>query len=274
LRWLPASTSIGAAIAGGRGQRSRSYGSVADHLLGLRFACPAVGLVKHGGAAIKNATGYNLSAIVAGSRGELGVILEATLRLVPVPPHRQVRILTFDKPECLRTAWNELTLAPLADACEVTVGDGSVGGKVVLEVEGIVERTVSDRMNRLIDLGVTKNGTVIPENPSVGLPNAGQTIYRSSFIRQETDAFLQGIARRALSKHFLVSTVIEGTGGGIEIVSDVTEPDSLRALARHLTLLRQSPDQSTVDRHLKAAFDPRNQMVSQPLLLHSYVGSP
>src|SRR6185312_14805982 len=83
LRWLRGSARIGAVVAGGHGRRSRSYGTVADHILGTRFVCPIGGVVRHGGKAIKNASGYNLSATVAGSRGDFGVILEVTLRLVP-----------------------------------------------------------------------------------------------------------------------------------------------------------------------------------------------
>ncbi len=88
LRWLPRDESIGAAVAGGHGRRSRRYGAVVDYLLGSRFIAPAVGLTRHGGLAIKNATGYNLTCIVAGSRGNLAVIVEVILRLNPLPRHR------------------------------------------------------------------------------------------------------------------------------------------------------------------------------------------
>src|SRR5579884_1570806 len=94
LRWLPNATTIGTAVAGGHGRRSRRYGAVADYVLGLRFATPSCGLVHHGGMAIKNATGYNLSAMVAGSRGSLGVVLEVILRLVPMTSRRGLRSFT------------------------------------------------------------------------------------------------------------------------------------------------------------------------------------
>jgi FAD/FMN-containing dehydrogenase len=91
LRWLPTDETIGSSVAGGHGRRSRGYGVVADYLLGLQFLCPATGLARHGGLAIKNATGYNLSRCVAGSRGHLAVVLEVTLRLIPLPPDYVVR---------------------------------------------------------------------------------------------------------------------------------------------------------------------------------------
>ncbi|HEX5415494.1 MAG TPA: FAD-binding oxidoreductase, partial [Chloroflexota bacterium] len=85
LRHLPPDGLIGAVVAGGHGWRSRGHAGVGDYLLGSRFICPSVGLVRHGGTAIKNATGYNLSGLLVGSRGSLGIILSLNLRLVPLP---------------------------------------------------------------------------------------------------------------------------------------------------------------------------------------------
>lgn|GEM_PF-6395025 len=104
LRHLSPDIPIGAAVAGGHGWRTLRFGSLADYLLGSRFVCPGVGAVRHGGTAIKNATGYNLTGLLAASRGAFGIILSLNLRLVPLPPARAVRCFAASSAVALQLA--------------------------------------------------------------------------------------------------------------------------------------------------------------------------
>ena len=279
LRWLLASATIGAAVAGGQGKRSRAYGSVADHVLGLRFACPAVGIVKHGGAAIKNATGYNLSAIVAGSRGSFGVILEIILRLVPLPPLRQVATLSFATDDGLRTAMRELPAAKpgsdpngatyLADAVEFSRSSESPGGTAVVEVEGIIENLVTGRLNELVGVGRDLGGLARPNVTDDQRISTDQVVYRSSISRQSINALLARLAAVA-SSDLKFRVAIEGIGGGIDLASASNGPESLRARLRDLGLPLPGVTSSVVEQRLKASFDPEDLLEFQPLLLHSY----
>jgi glycolate oxidase FAD binding subunit len=62
------------------------YGTVRDLLLGVRFV-QADGTATWGGAkVVKSVTGYDVPKLMVGSLGTLGVIVEATLRLHPIPP--------------------------------------------------------------------------------------------------------------------------------------------------------------------------------------------
>jgi glycolate oxidase FAD binding subunit len=73
---------VGAGIAG---SRRVSAGSVRDHLLGF-FAVNGLGQrFKAGGKVVKNVTGYDLPKLIAGSWGQLAVLTELTMKVLPKP---------------------------------------------------------------------------------------------------------------------------------------------------------------------------------------------
>ncbi|MCS7003001.1 MAG: FAD-binding oxidoreductase [Dehalococcoidia bacterium] len=73
------------------------YGGLRDLLLGVRFARADGVLAKAGGRVVKNVAGYDLPKLLAGALGTLGVVVEATLRLHPLPPsERAARIVVPD----------------------------------------------------------------------------------------------------------------------------------------------------------------------------------
>lgn len=81
--------SIGGNIAtNAGGPRCLKYGVTRPYVLGLQVALPDGRLVRLGGRTHKNKTGFDLVGIFVGSEGLLGVITEATLRLLPYPPAR------------------------------------------------------------------------------------------------------------------------------------------------------------------------------------------
>jgi glycolate oxidase FAD binding subunit len=72
------------------------YGTGRDLLLGVRFV-QADGVVTWGGArVVKSVTGYDVPKLMVGSLGTLGVLVEATLRLHPIPPAWEARLWTFE----------------------------------------------------------------------------------------------------------------------------------------------------------------------------------
>ena len=70
------------------GPRCLKYGVTRPYVLGLQVALADGRLVRVGGRTHKNKTGFDLTSIFVGSEGMLGVITEATLRLLPHPPAR------------------------------------------------------------------------------------------------------------------------------------------------------------------------------------------
>ena len=90
------SRSVGGVLAtNSSGSLRYRYGTPRDLLLGVRFV-QADGTVTWGGArVVKSVTGYDVPKLMVGSLGTLGVLVEATLRLHPVPEAERTWVVTF-----------------------------------------------------------------------------------------------------------------------------------------------------------------------------------
>lgn len=67
------------------GPKTLKYGVTRDYLLGLTVVLANGDVLKTGGRAIKNVTGYDLTRLMCGSEGTLGIITEIIVRLIPKP---------------------------------------------------------------------------------------------------------------------------------------------------------------------------------------------
>jgi glycolate oxidase subunit GlcD len=84
-----ADCSLGGNIAtNAGGPRCLKYGVTRDYVLGLEVALADGTLVRLGSRTHKNKTGFDLHRLFVGSEGMLGVVTEATLKLIPLPPYR------------------------------------------------------------------------------------------------------------------------------------------------------------------------------------------
>jgi len=79
------------------GLRGLKYGVTLDYVMGLEFFAAAGDLVKTGSRTVKCVTGYNLTGLLVGSEGTLGVISEIILKLIPLPQDRRAMLATFDR---------------------------------------------------------------------------------------------------------------------------------------------------------------------------------
>jgi FAD/FMN-containing dehydrogenase len=68
------------------GPRRYGYGTIREHLLGLTAVLPDGRVIHNGGKVVKNVAGFDLCKLFVGSRSTLGVIVEATFKLWPIPP--------------------------------------------------------------------------------------------------------------------------------------------------------------------------------------------
>ncbi len=83
--------SIGGNIAtNAGGPRCLKYGVTRNYVLGLEVVLADGTVVRTGGRVHKNKTGFDLTGLFVGSEGLLGIVTEATLRLLPHPPARNV----------------------------------------------------------------------------------------------------------------------------------------------------------------------------------------
>lgn len=72
------------------------YGVTKDYVLGLDFFDAGGELIKTGGKTVKCVTGLNISGLMTGSEGTLGVFSEITLKLIPPPRDSQAMLAVFD----------------------------------------------------------------------------------------------------------------------------------------------------------------------------------
>ena len=84
-RFGPGGTIGGMVAAGLSGPARAAVGSVRDYVLGATLLNGRAEVLSFGGQVIKNVAGYDLSRLLAGSMGMLGVICEVSLKVLPVP---------------------------------------------------------------------------------------------------------------------------------------------------------------------------------------------
>lgn len=100
-----ANNSIGGnIITNAGGPRCLKYGVTRDYVLGLEVVLADGTVVRLGGRTHKNKTGFDLHRLFVGSEGLLGVVTEATLKLLPLPPYRANLAIGFNAmPAAVRT---------------------------------------------------------------------------------------------------------------------------------------------------------------------------
>jgi glycolate oxidase FAD binding subunit len=86
---------VGGTVACGFSGPARPWrGSLRDYLLGVKLVNGAGEVVQFGGQVMKNVAGYDMSRLLAGSMGTLGVLLETSFKVLPMPARE--RTLVFD----------------------------------------------------------------------------------------------------------------------------------------------------------------------------------
>jgi len=91
---LERSTIGGAVAVNASGSKKLKYGLTRDSLLGVELVVPTGETINAGGYTVKNVSGYDITRLVAGSWGRLGVITRAILRLKPVPETELVLLIS------------------------------------------------------------------------------------------------------------------------------------------------------------------------------------
>jgi glycolate oxidase subunit GlcD len=77
------------------GPRCLKYGVTRDYVLGLEVVLATGEIIRVGGRTHKNKTGFDLHRLFVGSEGLLGIVTEATLKLIPLPPFRATLAIGF-----------------------------------------------------------------------------------------------------------------------------------------------------------------------------------
>lgn len=88
--------SLGGTVAeGAGGLRCVKYGTTKDYILGLEVVLPTGAVIQTGGVTVKNRSGYDLTHLMVGSEGTLGVVTKITCRLIPLPQAHQTCMAAY-----------------------------------------------------------------------------------------------------------------------------------------------------------------------------------
>lgn len=102
-------STIGGSIAqASGGAKTFKYGTTRDYVIDLKVVMADGEILRTGSNTIKNATGYNLNSLFVGSEGTLGIVVEATLKLIPKPEAKRVMMSYFDTVQSAVDAVNSI----------------------------------------------------------------------------------------------------------------------------------------------------------------------
>jgi glycolate oxidase len=101
LFYPPDPSSRGSCFIGGNiaansgGPKAVKYGVVKDYVLNLQVVLPSGEIIWTGANVLKDSTGYNLTQLMVGSEGTLGIVTKIVLRLIPLPKHDLLMLVPF-----------------------------------------------------------------------------------------------------------------------------------------------------------------------------------
>ena len=256
----PGATLGGCVAAGLAGPARQAVGGVRDFVLGIKIIDGRGHILSFGGTVMKNVAGYDVSRLFCGAMGTLGVLLEVSLKVLPLASCQSTLVFESDEAQAI-TTMNRLAGQALPLTASVWHE-----GQLKLRLAG-APAAVEAAQRRL--------GGV-----SLASPDAEQ-LWQT--VREQVHPFFQG--ERALWRLSLPSTaapvalpgaqLIEWAGALRWLKTDAT-PELIRqraqALGGHATLFRADakmrqqvgvftpldPTIAAISRHIKAQFDPHD----------------
>jgi glycolate oxidase len=90
------------------GPKAVKYGVTRDYVLGLEVVLPTGEIIATGGQTAKGVVGYDLTRLIVGSEGTLGVITKLILRLLPLPSHVRTMTVIYDRMETAAETVSEI----------------------------------------------------------------------------------------------------------------------------------------------------------------------
>lgn len=131
LFYPPDPASKGSCFLGGNiahssgGPRALKYGTTRDYVLNLQVVLPTGEIIWTGANTLKYSTGYNLTHLLIGSEGTLGIVTQIVFRLIPHPQHTLLMLAPFSSPEKACEAVNAIFLAGASPSvCEFIEPEG------------------------------------------------------------------------------------------------------------------------------------------------------
>jgi glycolate oxidase FAD binding subunit len=284
----PERATVGGVIATNDGGSLRgAWGSLRDQLIGIHVALPDGRLARSGGKVVKNVAGYDLPKLFCGSLGTLGVVVEATFRLYPLP--RETRTLRFapaDIPASVTQMRAILASTLRPTGVQLTLGSGAAP-ELAVRLESGSRAALDAQQAQLCALAAplcAASGAGAADDPWLArerLHGGGGpvAVCKVTFLPGRLASLIEAVAAAALPGGWRLVAQAAGIGW---LRLEATSPDALRAAilhVRHEAVLRggslvlaESPadlapaidvwgdpgDALPLMRRIKERFDPEN----------------
>src|SRR3990172_1726020 len=149
------------------GPRALKYGVTREYVLGLEVVLPTGELLRTGRQTIKGVAGYDLTALLVGSEGTLGVVTEITVKLLPRPRHVSTALVVFKSVEDAARAISRVLASGVIPRCLELLDDvalqacaksapfkfpADAGAAVMVEADGNDEEGVFAGIVRIAEL--------------------------------------------------------------------------------------------------------------------------
>ena len=173
LFYPPDPSSRGSCFIGGNiaensgGPKAVKYGVVKDYVLNLEVVLPTGEVIWTGANVLKNSTGYNLTQLIVGSEGTLGIVTKIVLKLLPYPKYELLMLVPFNNLENAGAAVSEIFRAGIVpsamelveidalkivsryvDSTAITIND-DVAAHLIIEVDGNHQETLMQEMEKI-----------------------------------------------------------------------------------------------------------------------------
>lgn len=266
---------VGGMVASGlNGPARSSVGAVRDYVLGTQLLNGKAEVLTFGGQVMKNVAGYDVSRLMAGSLGTLAVLLEVSLKVLPVPPAECTLTFALTEAAALQQLhrWGGLPLPINASCWQSVQGDGQLSVRLRGAVAAVAAAEKSMGGTRLSAEEAAPLWHSLREQTAPFFTlQAGESLWRTSVA--DTSAPLN-----------LGPTLIEWGGAQRWLKRPAADAASIRAAAAnaggHATLFRVATQAdktvpvftplpvtlTRIQRALKAQFDPAGILTPGRLL--------
>jgi glycolate oxidase len=251
LFYPPDPASRGSCFIGGNisensgGPKAVKYGVVKDYVLNLEVVLPTGEIIWTGANVLKNSTGYNLTQLMVGSEGTLGIVTKIVLRLIPLPKYDLLMLAPFASLEKASEAVSAIfragftpsamelievdalkIVSKMVDSYVVPVND-DIAAHLIIEVDGNDINVLMNEMEAIAELlqqfdageiffaddAQQKNELwKLRRRVAEDVKLAGYTIEEDTVVpRAELPALIKGV--KALGKQYDFDAVCYGHAG-------------------------------------------------------------
>jgi glycolate oxidase len=211
------------------GLRGLKYGVTRDYVIGLEAVLPNGDIIRTGGKLAKDVAGYDLTRLLVGSEGTLGVITEATLKLIPMPETRKTMLALYQDLSAAATSVSKIiankiiptTLEFLDQATLKVVEDyAQIGLPTDVQAVLLIEQ---DGPPEVVERDIQKIAEVCKQENAVSIQIAA-TEEEAMALRTARRAALSAIARLAPTTILEDATVPRSEiANMVKAINEITE---------------------------------------------------